>query len=79
MHPERCASLFKRHMGGDWTAALGGRTFTPEELSSRVLAALKADAEAFFGRPVTRSTCSVDAGTRILTRAFHGSGSHGLA
>src|SRR5262245_64112313 len=38
LHPERCAALFKRHMGSDWTATLGGRRFTPEELSSLVLA-----------------------------------------
>src|SRR4029079_9695110 len=59
--PERCASLFKRHMGSDWTAALGGPTFTPEELSSRVLAALKAGAERFFGLPVTRAVITVPA------------------
>jgi len=59
--PERCASLFKRQMGSDWTATLGGRDFTPEELSSRVLAALKADAETFFGRPVTRAVITVPA------------------
>ena len=61
LHPERCAALFKRHMGGDWTASLGGRKFTPEELSSLVLAALKADAEAFFGEPVARAVITVPA------------------
>ena len=34
--PERCASLFKRHMGSDWTTVLNGRTYTPEELSGLV-------------------------------------------
>ena len=29
VRPDRCAALFKRHMGSDWTATLGGRTFTP--------------------------------------------------
>src|SRR5258708_10317744 len=24
LHPERCATLFKRHMGSDWTAELPG-------------------------------------------------------
>src|SRR3954471_3618649 len=61
VHPERCASLFKRHMGSDWTATLGGRTFTPEELSSLVLASLKADAEAFFQKPVARAVITVPA------------------
>jgi molecular chaperone HscC len=59
VRPDRCASLFKRHMGTDRTHTLGGTTFTPEELSGLVLRALKADAEAFFGVPVTRAviTC----------------------
>src|SRR5262249_17875474 len=59
--PARCAALFKRHMGSDWTATLAGRRFTPEELSSLVLASLKADAEAFFGRPVRRAVVTVPA------------------
>src|SRR3954454_8878137 len=61
LHPDRCACLFKRHMGSDWTAELPGRAFTPEELSSLVLAALKADAEAFFKRPVKRAVITVPA------------------
>src|SRR5262249_38778739 len=61
VRPERCAALFKRHMGSDWTADLGGRTFSPEELSSLVLASLKADAEAFFKQPVKRAVITVPA------------------
>jgi len=59
LRPDRAAALFKRDMGTDRTHTLGGKTFTPEELSGLVLRALKADAEAFFGRPVTRAvvTC----------------------
>ncbi|MDB5307334.1 MAG: hscC [Gemmataceae bacterium] len=59
VRPDRCAALFKRHMGTDKTYTLGGRTVTPEELSGLVLRSLKADAEAFFARPVTRAviTC----------------------
>ncbi len=61
LHPDRCACLFKRHMGSDWTAELPGRSFTPEELSSLVLAGLKADAEAFFNGPVKRAVITVPA------------------
>jgi molecular chaperone HscC len=59
LRPESCAALFKRHMGTDHAVTLAGRTFNPEELSGLVLRALKADADAFFGRPVTRAviTC----------------------
>src|SRR5262245_5412533 len=60
-HPERCAALFKRHVGSDWKADLGGRKFSPEELSSLVLASLKADAEAFFKQPVKRAVVTVPA------------------
>src|SRR3989440_12131851 len=31
-----------------------GRAYTPEEISAEILKALKRDAEAFFGEPVTR-------------------------
>lgn len=61
LHPDRCTCLFKRHMGSDWTAELPGRTITPEELSSLVLAALKADAGAFFKQTVTRAVITVPA------------------
>ncbi|HSQ57404.1 MAG TPA: Hsp70 family protein, partial [Gemmata sp.] len=53
--------LFKRHMGMDHPVALGGRTFTPEELSGLVLRSLKADADAFFGETVTRAVITVPA------------------
>ncbi|HEY7424970.1 MAG TPA: molecular chaperone HscC [Gemmataceae bacterium] len=61
LHPERCAALFKRQMGGDWTTKLDGRKFSPEELSSLVLRSLKADAEALFGEPVPRAVITVPA------------------
>lgn len=59
--PERTASLFKRHMGTDWTATIAGREFAPEELSGLVLRSLKADAEAFFKEEVTRAVITVPA------------------
>ena len=61
LHPERCAALFKRYMGTDWTAVLAGKKRTPEELSSLVLRTLKEDAEAFFGHPVPRAVITVPA------------------
>jgi molecular chaperone HscC len=61
LQPERCAALFKRYMGSDWTAEIAGRKFTPEELSSLVLRSLKTDAEAFFGEPVSRAVITVPA------------------
>src|SRR5262245_5777524 len=61
LHPERCASLFKRYMGTDRKLIAAGREFTPEELSGLVLRALKADAEAYFKQPVSRAVITVPA------------------
>src|SRR4249920_2363503 len=41
VQPQRCASLFKRHMGSDWSIKLAGKTFNPEELSSLILRSIK--------------------------------------
>ena len=61
LHPQRCASLFKRQMGTDWRIQLANRTFTPEELSGLVLKSLKLDAEAHLGEPVERAVITVPA------------------
>jgi molecular chaperone HscC len=60
-HPDRTASLFKRYMGSDRRITLAGREFRPEELSSLILRALKADAEAALGEPVTEAIVTVPA------------------
>jgi molecular chaperone HscC len=60
-HPERCASLFKRYMGSDWTIELAGDTYSPEKLSSLVLQSLKQDAEALLGHAVTDAVITVPA------------------
>ncbi len=61
LRPDRCASLFKRWMGTDRAVSLGGRTFTPEELSGLILRSLKADADAHFGRSIERAVITVPA------------------
>ncbi|WP_298212668.1 molecular chaperone HscC [Acidovorax sp.] len=60
-HPEHTAANFKRYMGSDKSLALGDREFRPEELSSLVLRALKADAEVFLGQPVEEAVITVPA------------------
>jgi molecular chaperone DnaK len=47
--------------GNDVRVKLGGRVVTIPEISALVLAELKADAEAWFGRPVTRAVVTVPA------------------
>ncbi len=61
VHPERCASAFKRIMGTDEVTELDGSKFTPEELSALVLCALKEDAERHLGHPVKRAVITVPA------------------
>jgi len=60
-HPASTASLFKRYMGSDKTFQLGARQFRAEELSALVLRALKEDAEAMLGEPVTEAVITVPA------------------
>ncbi len=60
-HPHLSATAFKRIIGTRETCKLGKRTFTPEELSSFVLAQLKADAEAALGEEVTGAIITVPA------------------
>lgn len=60
-HPDQSAALFKRYMGSQKTLRLGKREFRPEELSALILKALKADAEAFLGEPVTQAVITVPA------------------
>ena len=55
------AARFKRMMGTNKTVKLRGKNYTPEDLSSFVLRALKADAEAYLNEPVTEAVISVPA------------------
>lgn len=47
--------------GGALTLNIGGRAYTPEEISAEVLKKLKRDAETFFNEPVTRAVITVPA------------------
>jgi molecular chaperone DnaK len=47
--------------GGPVTVEIGGRAFTPEEISAEVLKKLKRDAEAYLGEPITRAVITVPA------------------
>lgn len=60
-HPHVTVSIFKRYMGTNKTFQLGDYEFTPEDLSSFIIRALKEDAEAFLGEAVTEAVISVPA------------------
>lgn len=60
-HPLQTISEFKRYMGTKRQYKLGNTSFQPEDLSSLVIKALKADAEAFLGESVKEAIISVPA------------------
>ena len=47
--------------GGSVGVELGGKTYTPEEVSAMILSKIKADAEAFLGEKVTEAIITVPA------------------
>lgn len=61
LHPDRCASLFKRYMGTDWTFTCGKQTFSPEQLSSLVLGSLRRDAEVHLHQNIDQAVVTVPA------------------
>jgi len=58
---DRTIASVKRHMGTDWTTKIDDKTFTPQELSARILGKLKRDAEQYLGEPVTDAVITVPA------------------
>jgi len=60
-HPDRTVASAKRLMGTNQKVELGGKEYTPQEISALIMAKLKKDAEAYFGQPVNEAVVTVPA------------------
>ena len=60
-NPDRTIRSIKREMGTSHKVDIDGKGWTPQEISARILAKLKADAEAYLGDKVTEAVITVPA------------------
>ncbi len=58
---DRTIASVKRHMGTDWKFSVDDKKYTPQEISARILAKLKRDAETYLGEAVTDAVITVPA------------------
>jgi molecular chaperone DnaK len=60
-NPDRTIRSIKREMGTDHSVDIDGKKWTPQEISARILAKLKTDAESYLGDKVTEAVITVPA------------------
>ncbi|MEN9714824.1 MAG: molecular chaperone DnaK [Actinomycetota bacterium] len=58
---DRTIASVKRHMGTDWKFSVDEKKYTAQEISARILAKLKRDAETYLGEAVTDAVITVPA------------------
>ncbi|MBN1390352.1 MAG: molecular chaperone DnaK [Candidatus Thermoplasmatota archaeon] len=60
-NPDNTIASIKRKMGQQTKVSMGGKKYTPQEISAMVLQKLKEDAEAYLGEKVTEAVITVPA------------------
>ncbi|MEE9268148.1 MAG: molecular chaperone DnaK [Thermoplasmata archaeon] len=61
LNPEGTIMQIKRKMGTDEKVKVRGKSYTPQEISARILGKIKADAEAFLGEEISQAVITVPA------------------
>ncbi len=61
LKPDRTIIGIKRKMGTDYTVTIDGKSYTPQEISARILRKIKDDASAFLGEEVKKAVITVPA------------------